>query len=395
MTKPADRPLPKIRDTYLVYGAPDIREPEIDEVVQTLRSGWLGTGPRATRFEEAFRDYVGARYAVAVNSCTAALHLSMLVSGVGPGDEVITTPMTFCATANSVLHTGAVPVFADIRRDTLNIDPEKVAAAVTPRTRAILPVHFGGRPADMDPLLELARKRGLLVIEDAAHAIETTYRGRKVGAIGDMTCFSFYVTKNVTTAEGGMVTTADEKKANRLRMYALHGMSKDAWRRYSDEGFKHYSVVYPGFKYNLTDLQAAIGIHQLARVREAHARRTEIWNRYNEAFRGLPLMVPPDPEPDSVHARHLYCVLIDIDRAGITRDQVQDRLHRMQIGTGIHYIAVHLHDYYRERFGFRRGDFPESEFVSDRTLTLPLSPALTDGDVADVIRAVRVALEAE
>jgi dTDP-4-amino-4,6-dideoxygalactose transaminase len=386
--------LPRIRDTYLLYGAPDIRQAEIDEVVATMRSGWLGTGPRAARFEEAMRAYVGAKHAVAVNSCTAALHLSMVASGVGPGDEVITTPMTFCATANSIVHTGATPVFADIRRDTHTIDPALVEKAITPRTRALLPVHFGGRAADMDPLLALAKKHGLLMVEDAAHAIETTYRGRKVGTIGEMTCFSFYVTKNVTTAEGGMITTADEEKANRIRMYALHGMSKDAWRRYSDEGFKHYSVVFPGFKYNMTDLQAAIGLHQLARVEEGLVRRAEIWRRYDEALRDLPLHLPPGEEAGSVHGRHLYSVLIDVDRAGVSRDEVQDRLHRMNIGTGIHYRAVHLHDYYRERFGFRRGDFPESEFVSDRTLTLPLSPVLTDQDVEDVIRALRAALGA-
>jgi dTDP-4-amino-4,6-dideoxygalactose transaminase len=325
-----------MRDNFLVFGSPAIEEPEIAEVVSTIRSGWIGTGPRVARFEEMFREYVGARHAVALNSCTAALHLSMVVAGVGPGDEVITTPMTFCATANSVIHTGARPVFVDVERDTFNIDPERIEAAITPRTRAIVPVHFAGRPCRMDRIESIAKRHGLLLIEDAAHAIEASYRNRKIGTIGDLTCFSFYVTKNVVTAEGGMVTTDSDELAAKIKMYGLHGMSKDAWKRFSDEGYKHYQVVFPGFKYNMTDLQAALGLHQLGRIAQNAKRREEIWRRYDEAFAGLPITRPAPVAPDTTHARHLYTILIRTEEIGTTRDQVLNELIRRNIGTGVH-----------------------------------------------------------
>jgi dTDP-4-amino-4,6-dideoxygalactose transaminase len=313
----------------------------------------------------------------------------MVVSGVGPGDEVITTPMTFCATANAVLHTGAVPVFVDVDPATGNIDPERIASAVTPRTKAILPVHYAGRPCRMDRIEAIARTHGLLVIEDAAHAIEASYQGRRIGTIGNLTCFSFYVTKNVVTAEGGMVTTDDADLAAKIKMYALHGMSKDAWKRFSDEGYKHYEVTFPGFKYNMTDLQAALGIHQLARIERNWKRRDEIWARYDEAFAGLPLERPAATGPGVVHARHLYTVLLDTETIGKTRDRVLDELIRLNVGTGVHYTALHLHRYYRERFGFHEGMFPHAERIGQRTLSLPLSVKLTDEDVGDVIGAMR------
>lgn len=378
-----------MRDDFLVFGRPALGEEEIAEVVATLRSGWIGTGPRVARFEELFRQYIGAEHAVAVNSCTAALHLAMLVSGVGPGDEVITTPMTFCATANAVLHTGARPVFVDVERDTGNIDPERIEAAITPRTKALLPVHFAGRPCRMDLLEALARRSGLLLIEDAAHAIEAAFRGRKIGTIGDLTCFSFYVTKNVVTGEGGMVTTNRGDLADRIRMYALHGMSRDAWKRFTDEGYRHYEVLVPGFKYNMTDLQAALGIHQLARIDQGQRRRREIWERYDQGLADLPVARPAPVEGDAVHARHLYTILVHPEEGGKARDEVLNELIRLKIGTGVHYTALHLHAYYRERFGYRRGDFPNAEHIGDRTLSLPLSAGLTDRDVADVIEAVR------
>lgn len=376
-----------MRDEFLVFGSPPIQEPEIAEVVATLRSGWIGTGPRVAKFEEMFREYIGCGHAVAVNSCTAALHLSMVVSGVGPGDEVITSPMTFCATANAVIHTGARPVFVDVERDTGNIDPDRIEAAITPRTRAILPVHYAGRPCRMDRIEALARRHGLLVVEDAAHAIESAHHGRKIGTIGDLTCFSFYVTKNLVTAEGGMVTTSNADLAAKIKMYALHGMSRDAWKRFSDEGYKHYQVLAPGFKYNMTDLQAALGIHQLARIPANAARREEIWTRYDDAFATLPIERPAPAEPDTVHARHLYTILIDPERRD--RDSVLNELVRLNIGTGVHYTALHLHPYYRETFGHKPGDFPNAERIGERTLSLPLSPKLTERDVDDVIAAVR------
>ncbi|MCC7262528.1 MAG: DegT/DnrJ/EryC1/StrS family aminotransferase [Candidatus Latescibacteria bacterium] len=378
-----------MRDEFLVFGAPQIGEEEIAEVVATLRSGWIGTGPKVGLFEQAFREYVGAEFAVAVNSCTAALHLSLLVSGVGPGDEVITTPMTFCATANAIAHTGAKPVFVDIDRRTLNLDPARLEAAITPRTRAIVPVHFAGRPCDLVPIRELTQRRGLTLIEDAAHAIETRADAGKVGAVGDLTCFSFYVTKNVVTAEGGMITTNRRDWAERLKVYALHGMSHDAWKRYSDEGYKHYAVELAGFKYNMTDIQASLGIHQLKRVDANLRRREQLWARYDEAFADLPLVTPAPPAAGTLHARHLYTVLVDAETVGLTRDQFVTRLHRLKIGTGIHYVAVHLQPYYQQTWGYQRGDFPEAEFISDRTLSLPLGMKMTDQDLEDVIEAVR------
>lgn len=399
-----------MRDGYLTFGSPYIGEEEIQEVVATLRSGWIGTGPRVARFEEAFRAYRGARFAAAVNSCTAALHVSMVAAGIRPGDEVITTPLTFAATANSVIHVGGTPVFVDVRRETQNIDPDKVRDFLenecvrerktgTPvnrrthrRVRALLPVHFAGRPCEMYALEEIAKEYQLLLIEDAAHAIEAEYHGRKIGTIGDITCFSFYVTKNLVTGEGGMVLTDDEELANRIKIYALHGMSKDAWKRYSDEGFKHYEILFPGFKYNMMDIQAALGLHQLERIETNWIRRDEIWRKYDEAFRDLPLHLPADPEPGTRHARHLYTILVDDARTSVTRDELQQRLHAEGIGTGIHYVAIHLHPFYRQTFGYRRGDFPEAEYISDRTLSLPLSAKLTDADVERVIGAVRRSL---
>lgn len=379
------------REEFLVFGAPRIEEAEIEEVVASLRSGWLGTGPKVARFAEAFRDYVGAEHAVAVNSCTAALHLAMLAAGVGPGDEVITTAMTFVATANAILHTGAIPVLVDCDRETGLIDPDRMAEAVTPRTRAVVPVHLYGRPCEMDPILEIAHERDLLVVEDAAHAIEASYRERKVGTIGDLTCFSFYVTKNVTTGEGGMVTTDDPELAERIKVYALHGLTTDAWRRYSDEGYRHYHAVVAGFKYNMMDLQAAIGLHQLPRADAWLGRREEIWARYDEAFAGLPVTTPPPPASDTVHARHLYTLLVERERCGVDRDGFMERLHRMKIGSGVHYLGVHLHPVYRERFGYEPDDFPNAAWISERTVSIPLSPKLDDEDVEDVIAAVRAA----
>jgi dTDP-4-amino-4,6-dideoxygalactose transaminase len=378
-----------MRDTLLVFGSPAIDEAEIAEVVATLRSGWIGTGPRVARFEELFREYIGARHTIALSSCTAALHLSMVVSGVGPGDEVITTPMTFCATANAIIHTGARPVFVDVDRATGNIDPDLVEAAITPKTKAVLPVHYAGRPCRMDRLEAIAQRHGLLLIEDAAHAIEASFLGRKIGTIGDLTCFSFYVTKNVVTGEGGMVTTDNAEFAAKIKMYGLHGMSADAWKRFSDEGYRHYEVVYAGFKYNMTDLQAALGIHQLARIARGIKRRHQIWAQYDQAFADLPVMRPAPIEPGTVHALHLYTILIKTEELGRTRDWVLDELLRLMIGTGVHYTPLHLHAYYRRTFDHRPGDFPNAEYIGARTLSLPLSAKLTDQDVEDVIAAVR------
>ena len=374
-------------ERFITFGSPIIDAEAVAAVTRTLESCWIGTGPRVHELESEFARYVGATHALATSSCTAALHLAMVATGIGPGDEVITTPMTFCATANSIVHTGATPVFADCRRDTMNIDPAAVEAAVTPRTKAIIPVHFAGRPVDMEAILAIAKRHGLLVIEDAAHAIESATRGRKVGSIGDLTCFSFYVTKNMTTGEGGMVTTDNPELAARIKSYGLHGMSADAWSRFSDKGFKHYDVVFAGFKYNLTDLAASLGLAQLPRLAEWLERRNAVWARYDAAFADLPVTRPAPAEPDTVHARHLYTLLVD-DDARVTRDGFLEEMQRRRIGTGVHYRALHVHPYYRDRWGYKPDDFPNAHAIGERTVSLPLSPKLDDGDVDRVIRAV-------
>jgi dTDP-4-amino-4,6-dideoxygalactose transaminase len=383
----------KKRDEFLVFGSPKIEEEEINEVVETLRSGWLGTGPKVAKFEEDFRQYIGVKHAMAVHSCTAGLHLAMLVAGIEPGDEVITTPMTFCATANAIIHAGGRPVFVDIDRKTMNIDPLKIEAAITAKTKAIIPVHFGGRPCEMDEILEMAAKNNLIVIEDAAHAIEAVYKGKKIGNIGDIGCFSFYVTKNLVTGEGGMITTNNLEYAEKTKMYGLHGMSKDAWKRFSDSGYKHYQVVFPGFKYNMMDIQAAMGLHQLPRVEKYLKRREEIWQKYNEAFKALPVITPAEPSADMKHARHLYTLLIDLTKTKISRDEFLTGMTERNIGIGVHYTALHLQEYYQRTYSYKKGDFPEAEYISERTVSLPLSVKLEDADVDDVIEAVKDILE--
>lgn len=381
-----------IRDHYLTFGSPQLLEPEIEGVIAAMRSSWIGTGPRAKEFEQAFAAYIGTPHAVAVNSCTAALHLAFVALGIGPGDEVIVPAMTFASTANVVIHAGGTPVFADVDRSTMCLDAADAAKKITPRTRAILPVHFAGRACDLDALMSLATGHGLRLVEDCAHAVETLVRGRHAGTFGDFGAFSFYATKNVVTGEGGMIVTANAEWAARVQRLALHGLSADAWKRFSDAGFKHYDVVEAGFKYNMMDLQAAIGLPQLARVEANLVRREAIWARYDQAFADLPAFLPPPAAADTRHARHLYTLILDIDRLRVSRDAVQAALHKQYIGTGIHYRALHLHQYYRERFGKRTGTLANAEWLSDRTISLPLGPQLTDADVEDVIFAVQQTL---
>lgn len=382
------------RSEFLIFGAPLIEDVEIEEVVATLKSGWLGTGPKVARFEQDFADYVGAPNTVAVNSCTAALHLSILAAGIGPGDEVVTSPLTFCATVNAIIHAGATPVLADVDPRTMNIDPAQIEARITPRTRAVLPIHFAGRPCEMDTLCGIAERHGLKIIEDCAHAIETEYKGGKAGTFGDFGCFSFYVTKNVATGEGGMILARNEEDAARVKVLALHGMSKDAWKRFSDDGYKHYQVVESGFKYNMMDIQAAIGIHQLKRVERNWKRRREIWERYNEAFAELPLELPASVEPDTRHAHHLYTIMVDEAKTGITRDAFLDAMTAQNIGVGVHYMSIPEHPYYRNRFGWRPEDTPHATRIGRQTVSLPLSPKLTEGDVEYVAAAVEEVLGA-
>jgi dTDP-4-amino-4,6-dideoxygalactose transaminase len=366
------------RDAYLVFGAPALGAEEQAEVIACMQSGWVGSGPRVAEFERRLADYLAAPAVVAVNSCTAALHLALRVLDLPPGAEVITTAMTFCATANVIVHAGYEPVFADCDRATLNLDPDDVRQRLTPRTRAILPVHFAGRPFDLAALGRIAEEHGLAIVEDAAHALEATIDGRHCGTFGDFGCFSFYVTKSLTTVEGGLVAVRDPRAAARIKTLALHGMSADAWKRYSDEGFVHYEVLEPGFKYNLTDLAAAIGLRHLDGLEARWARRRAIWRLY-----------AAPPAPGTRHALHLFTCLVDDTRTSVTRDQVLTRLHALRIGAGVHYRAVHEHPFYRARYGARTGRLPNAEWVSARTFSLPLGGAMTDGDAADVVRALR------
>ena len=383
----------RAKENFLVFGAPVIEEPEIEEVVGCMRRGWIGTGPKVREFEEGFKAFKGSNHAIALNSCTAALHLSMFAAGIGPGDEVITTPMTFCATINAIIHCGATPILADCNHYTMNILPEEIEKKVTAKTKAVLPVHFAGRCCDMEPIMDIARKYDLLVIEDCAHAIESEYHGRKAGRFGDIGCFSFYVTKNIITGEGGMVITDDDRFAGRIKVLGLHGMSKDAWKRFSDEGYKHYQVIQAGYKYNMMDIQAAIGIHQLKRVDKYWKHRQSIWKKYNDAFKNLPCIIPAESEPDTKHAYHLYTPLIDTDKIGKSRDWVLDALTAENIGVGVHYIPVHLHPFYRKTFGWKEGDFPNAEWIGERTLSLPLSAGLNEEDIEDVIQAFQKIFE--
>lgn len=379
---------------FLIFGAPRIERVEIDEVLSVMESGWLGTGPRVARFEREFAAYQGlqAERVAAVNSCTAALHVSMIAAGLEHGSEVITTPLTFCATVNAIIHSGLTPVLADVDSTTQNIDPAAIEAAITPRTRAILPVHFAGRPCKMDRITAIAAKHDLIVIEDCAHAIETEFQGRKAGTFGDFGCFSFYVTKNVISGEGGMIIGRDEARIARAKVLALHGMSKDAWHRFGDKGYKHYQVVEAGFKYNMMDLQAAIGIHQLARVDANWQRRRELWASYQASFANLPINLPAEPEDGTRHAYHLYTIGIDETRCGITRDAFLDAMNARRIGTGVHYLAVPEHPYYQSRFGWTPEQWPNAMRIGRNTVSLPLSPTLSDMDVQRVIEEVHSVL---
>ena len=377
------------RDEFLVFGQPQIEQAEIDEVIDSMQKAWLGTGPKVAQFERDFARYKGVANVAALNSCTAGLHLSILAAGIGPGDEVITTPMTFCATVNAIIHAGATPVLADIDPDTLNISPDRIKEKITDRTRVILPVHFAGRPCEMDEIVAIAKAGNLKIIEDCAHAIESEYRGRKTGTFGDFGCFSFYATKNVVTGEGGMVVAACEEDIARIKILGLHGMSKDAWKRFGDEGYKHYYVVECGYKYNMMDLQAAIGIHQLSRVERNWVRRREVWSRYQEAFADLPLGLPAEPAADTRHAYHLYTLRIEQERAGISRDAFLDAMTRRRIGVGVHYLSIPEHPYYQQRFGWTPEAYPNATRVGRSTVSLPISAKLTNADIADVIAAVR------
>jgi dTDP-4-amino-4,6-dideoxygalactose transaminase len=378
-----------MRDEFLTFGSPQILPEDIAEVLDSLQKCWLGTGPKVKRFEEDFAHYKGVSQAVAVHSCTAALHLAMLAEEIGPGDEVITTSMTFCASVNAILHAGAKPVLADCDRRSLNLDPDDVLRKITPKTKAILPVHFAGRMCDMDRLMIIAEQHKLKIIEDCAHAVESTYQGRPAGTIGDCGCFSFYATKNLACGEGGMVLARRDQLLARIKTLALHGMTKDAWQRFSDKGYRHYQVVECGFKYNMMDLQAAIGIHQLRRVESNWPKRKKIWDSYNSAFADLPVTVPAPLEAGNRHGLHLYTLLLDLDHLRISRDEFLALMTDSRIGVGVHYLPIHTHPFYAKRLGLNPNALPNALWVGERTISLPLSPAMTSTDIEDVVTTVR------
>ncbi len=376
-----------MRETLLPYGRQSVDEADIQAVVEVLRSDWLTTGPKVDEFEEAFAARVGVAHAVSFTSGTAALHGAAFAAGLTGGDEAITAPMTFAATANCVLYQGATPVFADVCSDTLNIDPEQIARKVSSRTRALLPVAYAGHPADLDAIVKIAGDHGLVVIEDACHALGAKYRGLPTGSIADMTVFSFHPVKHITTGEGGMVTTNNAQFAETLRRFRNHGISSDARERQS-AGEWHYEMVLLGFNYRLPDIACALGIEQLKKLDANLGRRREIAARYTRAFRELPGVIPPATRPDVDPAWHLYPIRLAPAKLAADRGQIFRALRAENIGVNVHYIPVHRHPYYVEKFGYRGGECPVAEDAYERLISLPMFPAMTDQDVSDVIRAV-------
>lgn len=377
-----------VRTAFLPFHRPSFGPEEEAEVIAALRSGWVTMGPRTHRLEAAFRELLDTPHTVAVNSCTAALHLALIGLGIGPGDEVITTPISFAATANVVIHVGAVPVFADVDRETLNLDPARVAERISPRTKAILPVHLYGHPCDMDALRDMAAQRGLLLIEDAAHAIEASYRDRRMGADSAAAAFSFYATKNMTTGEGGMLVTHREDLAERVEVLRSHGMSRGAWNRYGSGGFRHWDILAPGYNYKLSDVMAGIGLAQLPKLEKFWVERRRLFHAYDAGLAGIPEIIRPVVRPEVRSAYHIYSIRVKVEQLRWTRDQIMAAIQAENIGLGVHFRALHLHPYYRDQLGFRRGICPVAEQASDRLFSLPLYPGLTDDDVRDVVSAL-------
>jgi dTDP-4-amino-4,6-dideoxygalactose transaminase len=377
-----------MRKHFLPYSAPSIGEEEIAEVADSLRSGWISTGPKVRKFEEAFAEYTGAKHAIAVNSWTGGYHMVLRALGIGPGDEVIVPTLTFCSTANMVTHLGARPVLVDVDAHCL-APPAAIERAITRRTKAIVPVHYGGQACDMDAILAVAGRHHIPVLEDAAHAAGSAYRGKMIGVHGKASIFSFYATKNMTTGEGGMITTGDEELAQRLRLLALHGMSRDAWARYTAAGSWCYEVVEPGYKYNMTDIQAALGIHQLRRLNSFIERRRVIARRFDEAFTDLPEIKTPGQAPQRTHTYHIYTIQLDPDRLAIDRSQFIELMTKRAIGTSVHFIPLHRHPFYSETYGYNATQFPVADRIFQGLVSLPIYPKMTAPDVEDVVEAVR------
>ena len=376
-------------DDFLKFHRPSLGEAEELAVLEVLRSGWLTTGPRTKAFEKRLAADRGCARGVGTNSCTAALHLALVAMGVGAGDEVITSPITFASTANVIVHTGARPVFCDVQPDTLNMDPDSMAAMITPRTKAIIAVHFAGHPCDMDEILRVAGAHGVPVIEDAAHAVEAEYRGRRVGSLARVAAFSFYATKNITSGEGGMLTTNDAALADKAEVLALHGISRDAWKRYGDDGYQHWDIIAPGYKYNMFDIQAALVDKQMDRVDEFWERRRELTEQYDDALADLPALKPLRRRDYVKASHHLYVVRVAEGEGGLSRDAFMNALQAQGVGVGVHFRAVHLHPYYRKTFGFKPGMLPIAEAAGDAVVSLPLYPSLRDDQVERVVATCR------
>jgi dTDP-4-amino-4,6-dideoxygalactose transaminase len=381
-----------VRSSFLPFHQPLVDADDERAVLETLRSGWLTTGPRTKAFEKDLAAYTRAAHCVAVNSCTAALHLALEAVSVGAGDEVITSPITFASTANVIVHRGARPVFVDVEPDTFNIDAAAVERALTPRTKALLPVDFAGQPCDLDAIMAIGARHRIPVIEDAAHAIGAEYKGRRIGGVADMTCFSFYATKNITSGEGGALTTDRQDWADRIAVMALHGISRDAWKRYGNEGYQHWDIIAPGYKYNMFDLQAALVRSQFNKMDAFYSRRVALKQRLDAGLRDLPEIALPVERPWALHAYHLYPILVQTDKLSADRDTIMNAIQAENVGIGVHFRAVHLHPYYAETFGFHRGMCPIAEGYSDRTISLPLYPKMTDQDADDAVAAVRKVL---
>ena len=377
-----------MRETLIPFDSPLIGREEIKEVIAALESGRIAAGPRATRFEQEFIAYKNARHAAALGSCATAPHLSLLAANIGPGQEVVMPPLAFCSSVNAVIHAGATPVLADIDPVTMNVDPDRIEEKITPRTRAVLPLHFAGRPCDMERITDIAHRHNLTVIEDCSHAMETEYRGRKAGTIGDFGCFSFCGPANIVAGEGGMLLAKRKEHMDRIKTLGLHGHSPEAWNNSGDEGCNHYRVTECGYKCDMTEIQAALALHQITRVETWWRRRREIWNRYSQALDGLPLVLPAEPEPDTRHGHHVYTILVDEGRTGLSRDALLEGMAKMKIGVAVHYPSLPEHPYYQRVFGWRPETWPHAMRVGRETVSLPLSPKLSDRDVADVIEAV-------
>lgn len=378
-----------MRKTFLEYFRPQIDENEINEVIATLKSGWLTTGEKTRIFENKLKQYLDCKNVLSVNSCTAALHLALAVCSITHNDEVITTPYTFAATANVIVHQNAKPVFIDIDPLTYNLDPNKIQEKISKNTKAIIPVHYAGHPCEMDEIQKIAKEHDLAVIEDAAHALGAVYKNKKIGNIGDFTCFSFYANKNMTTAEGGAITTDDDILAEKIRIMSLHGISKDAWKRYSSQGSWYYEIEYPGYKYNMTDLQSSLGIHQLRKFDAMQRRRTEIAKLYNDELGIVNEIILPHVKPYVTHSWHLYPILLNPELLKISRNDFIQALKSEQIGTSVHFIPIHLHPYYKNKYHYKSGDYPVAEAVYANEISLPIYPAMSDDDAHDVIDAIK------